>query len=103
MQKQDQTKPTQPEPLCPQVTAVDNYQGEENDVIIVSLVRSNRQGSIGFLAVANRINVALSRAQHQLIVVGSSAAFMESKRVKRRARHLIHAIQHIRAAMQAVP
>lgn len=45
------------------VTAVDNYQGEENDIIILSLVRSNQDGSVGFLSTDNRVCVALSRAK----------------------------------------
>lgn len=45
------------------VSSVDGFQGEESDVIILSLVRSNDQGNIGFLSVANRVCVALSRAK----------------------------------------
>jgi superfamily I DNA and/or RNA helicase len=45
------------------VTTVDNYQGEENDFVLLSLVRSNTYGSIGFLEVNNRVCVALSRAR----------------------------------------
>ena len=45
------------------VTAVDNFQGEENDIILLSLVRSNEEGKIGFLQTANRVCVALSRAK----------------------------------------
>ena len=41
----------------------DNYQGEENDIIILSLVRSNAEKKIGFLKIHNRICVALSRAR----------------------------------------
>jgi len=55
-----------------QVTAVDNFQGEENDIILISLVRSNRQGQMGFLAVDNRINVALTRARHGMFIVGNA-------------------------------
>ena len=40
-------------------TVVDNYQGEENDVIILSLVRNNQRNSVGFLKTANRVCVAL--------------------------------------------
>ncbi|CAJ1431671.1 unnamed protein product [Effrenium voratum] len=54
------------------ITAVDNFQGEENDIIIISLVRSNRARQMGFLAVDNRINVALTRARHGMFIVGNS-------------------------------
>ncbi|CAE7684935.1 Znfx1 [Symbiodinium sp. CCMP2592] len=54
------------------VTAVDNFQGEENDVIVISLVRSNRARQMGFLAVDNRINVALTRARHGMFIVGNT-------------------------------
>ena len=53
------------------ITAVDNFQGEENDIILLSLVRSNSDGSIGFLRTDNRICVALSRAKHGLFVIGN--------------------------------
>mmetsp|Transcript_54597 Transcript_54597/g.169075 ORF Transcript_54597/g.169075 Transcript_54597/m.169075 type:complete len:486 (-) Transcript_54597:51-1508(-) len=52
--------------------AVDNFQGEENDIIIISLVRSNRTKTMGFLAVENRINVALTRARHGMFIVGNA-------------------------------
>jgi hypothetical protein len=45
------------------VTVVDNYQGEENDIVLLSLVRSNEDGKIGFLSIENRVCVALSRAK----------------------------------------
>ena len=45
------------------VSSVDNYQGEENDVILLSLVRSNEDNAVGFLKTDNRICVALSRAK----------------------------------------
>ena len=53
------------------VSTVDNYQGEENDIILLSLVRSNIQGSIGFLGTDNRVCVALSRARHGLFCLGN--------------------------------
>lgn len=52
------------------VTTVDNYQGEENKIIIVSLVRSNDEAKIGFLSRENRVCVALSRAKHGLYCIG---------------------------------
>jgi superfamily I DNA and/or RNA helicase len=45
------------------LSTVDSYQGEENDIILLSLVRSNKNNSIGFLKVSNRVCVALSRAR----------------------------------------
>ncbi|XP_065087861.1 NFX1-type zinc finger-containing protein 1 [Ochlerotatus camptorhynchus] len=53
------------------ITVVDNYQGEEAKIILLSLVRSSEAGSIGFLAFRNRICVALSRAQDGLYMVGN--------------------------------
>jgi superfamily I DNA and/or RNA helicase len=53
------------------VTVVDNYQGEENDIILLSLVRSNESNAIGFLKLENRVNVALSRAKLGLYIVGN--------------------------------
>lgn len=52
-------------------TTVDNYQGEENKVILLSLVRSNKEGKVGFLDVKNRVCVALSRARLGFFVIGN--------------------------------
>jgi helicase required for RNAi-mediated heterochromatin assembly 1 len=53
------------------ITVVDNYQGEENEIILLSLVRSNAEGRIGFLATENRVCVALSRAKQGLFILGN--------------------------------
>jgi len=53
--------------------SVDEYQGEEADIVLLSLVRSNADGSIGFLGVDNRVCVALSRARIGLYIVGNGA------------------------------
>ena len=53
------------------VAAVDDFQGEENDIILLSLVRSNSDGKIGFLKIENRVCVALSRARKGLFVIGN--------------------------------
>ncbi|GAB1605470.1 NFX1-type zinc finger-containing protein 1-like [Argonauta hians] len=60
-------------PLCDnvKVTLVDNYQGEENDIILLSLVRSNEYNSIGYLKINNRVCVALSRAKKGFYAVGN--------------------------------
>lgn len=53
------------------VHVVDKYQGEENDIILLSLVRSNKQRKVGFLKISNRICVALSRAKKGLFCIGN--------------------------------
>ncbi|NWV46672.1 ZNFX1 protein, partial [Daphoenositta chrysoptera] len=53
------------------VHVVDKYQGEENDIILLSLVRSNKEGRPGFLQIPNRICVALSRARKGLYCIGN--------------------------------
>lgn len=54
------------------VDTVDSYQGKENRIVILSTVRNNPDGRIGFLRSPNRVNVAMSRAMERLFVVGAS-------------------------------
>ncbi|MDR8037960.1 AAA domain-containing protein [Burkholderia cenocepacia] len=54
------------------IDTVDSYQGKENAIVILSLVRSNPKGSPGHVGISNRCNVAVSRAQERLIVVGDA-------------------------------
>ena len=55
------------------ISTIDSFQGQEQDSIIVSLVRSNDGGEIGFLKDYRRMNVAITRAREQLFVIGDSA------------------------------
>ena len=57
------------------VAAVDDFQGEENDIVLLSLVRSNSEGKIGFLRSENRMCVSLSRAKMGLYVIGNLSVF----------------------------
>ncbi|HZX94297.1 MAG TPA: AAA domain-containing protein [Myxococcales bacterium] len=56
-----------------EIDTVDGFQGREKEAVVVSLVRSNDQGELGFVADIRRINVALTRARKKLIVIGDGA------------------------------
>jgi predicted DNA helicase len=56
-----------------EIDSVDGFQGREKEAVVVSLVRSNRDGEIGFLGDVRRMNVALTRARRKLIVIADSA------------------------------
>ncbi|KAL2504448.1 P-loop containing nucleoside triphosphate hydrolase superfamily protein [Abeliophyllum distichum] len=60
------------------VRSVDGFQGGEEDVIIISTVRCNGNGSIGFLSNCQRANVALTRARYCLWILGNSATLLNS-------------------------
>ena len=62
-----------------QISSVDGFQGQEKSIIYISLVRSNEEGKIGFLADARRMNVALTRAKQKLVVIGDSATLANHK------------------------
>ncbi|KAJ8442442.1 hypothetical protein Cgig2_018719 [Carnegiea gigantea] len=60
------------------VRSVDGFQGGEEDIIIISTVRSNRNGSVGFLSNHQRTNVALTRARYCLWIVGNGITLVKS-------------------------
>ncbi len=66
-----------PSPM--RISTIDSFQGQEKENIIVSLVRSNDDGDIGFLKDYRRMNVAITRAKEQLIVIGDSATIGADK------------------------
>eukprot|EP00117_Sycon_ciliatum_P005144 scpid15069/ scgid9213/ NFX1-type zinc finger-containing protein 1 len=71
------------------VDSVDNFQGDENQFIILSLVRSGEHSSsIGYLAKRNRLCVALSRARSGMYILGDHRAFLQSKHWKTIIDHL---------------
>src|SRR6218665_1418341 len=73
----DKDKPTENKSV--RVLTVDMYQGDENDFVIVSLVRSNEKGKLGFVGVLNRRCVAQSRSRCGLYFIGSKATLTKSQ------------------------
>ena len=61
------------------VNTVDGFQGQERDIIVISMVRSNEEGKIGFLKDLRRMNVAMTRARMKLIIIGNSATLSKNR------------------------
>lgn len=61
------------------INTVDGFQGQERDIIIISLVRSNENGEIGFLNDLRRMNVAMTRARMKLVIIGDSSTLNQHK------------------------
>ena len=55
------------------IQTVDGFQGQERDIMVIGLTRSNEAGTVGFLSEYRRMNVAMTRARMHLLVVGDSA------------------------------
>lgn len=66
---------TIPQPISQNmsINTVDSFQGQERDIIYISLARSNEKGEIGFLSDIRRMNVAMTRARKKLVIIGDSA------------------------------
>ncbi|KAH7839999.1 hypothetical protein Vadar_011160 [Vaccinium darrowii] len=63
------------------VKSIDGFQGGEEDIVIISTVRSNSGGSVGFLSSPQRVNVALTRARHCLWILGNERTLASSESV----------------------
>ena len=61
------------------INTVDGFQGQERDIILISMVRSNDEGQIGFLRDLRRMNVAITRARMKLIVIGNSQTLCRNR------------------------
>ncbi len=60
------------------IDTVDGFQGQERDLMLISLTRSNEKGEIGFLSDTRRMNVALTRAKRKLILIGDSSTLAQN-------------------------
>ena len=70
-----------------EVDTVDGFQGREKEAVVVSLVRANPDGEVGFLADVRRMNVAITRARAKLVVVGDGATVARHPFYERFLRH----------------
>ncbi|MBT8233212.1 MAG: AAA family ATPase [Bacteroidia bacterium] len=70
------------------VNSIDGFQGQEKDVIYISLVRSNNQGEIGFLKDEKRLNVAMTRARKKLIMIGDLSTLSQISLFNNLAKHI---------------
>lgn len=59
------------------VNTIDSFQGQERDIVYISMTRSNPEGEIGFLSDIRRMNVAMTRARKKLVVIGDSATLSQ--------------------------
>ena len=70
------------------VNTVDGFQGQERDIILISMVRNNEQGQVGFLSDLRRMNVAITRARMKLIIIGHSPTLCHHPFYKRLKHHI---------------
>ena len=70
------------------INTVDGFQGQERDVILISLVRANEEGQIGFLNDLRRMNVAITRARMKLIILGDAATLTRHPFYKKLYEHI---------------
>ena len=70
------------------INTVDGFQGQERDIILISLVRANDEGQIGFLRDLRRMNVAITRARMKLIILGDSATLTQHPFYKKLSHHI---------------
>ena len=81
------------------VGTVDGFQGQERDVIVISLVRDNAEGNIGFLRDLRRMNVAMTRARMKLIIIGNAETLCRHKFYRALIQHVREHGEFVSAAV----
>lgn len=76
------------------VNTVDGFQGQERDIIVLSMVRSNEEGKIGFLNDLRRMNVAMTRARMKLIIIGNTGTLSSNPFYIRLYKYIQSLINH---------
>jgi len=71
-----------------EIDSIDGFQGQEKDIIYLSLVRSNDNGKIGFLSDQRRLNVAITRAKKKLVIIGDISTVATNKLFESLATHI---------------
>ncbi|NXM24753.1 SMBP2 protein, partial [Oxyruncus cristatus] len=85
-----------------EIKSVDGFQGREKEAVILSFVRSNRKGEVGFLAEERRINVAVTRARRHVAVVCDSRTVGSQPFLRRLLQHFSR-LGHVRSAFEYLP
>ncbi|BCS04188.1 uncharacterized protein AKAW2_71066A [Aspergillus luchuensis] len=85
------------------ISTIDNYQGEERNIVIASLTRSNEVGDIGFMAAPERVNVLLSRARNALVMIGNASTFLASRKGQSTWKPLLEMLQANGQVYDGVP
>ncbi|RAK83097.1 AAA family ATPase [Aspergillus costaricaensis CBS 115574] len=85
------------------ISTIDNYQGEERNIVIASLTRSNEAGDIGFMAAPERVNVLLSRARNALVMIGNASTFLASRKGQSTWKPLLEMLQAHGQVYDGVP
>ena len=62
-----------------EINSIDGFQGQEKDLILITLTRSNDMGIIGFLSDYRRLNVAMTRAKKKLVIIGDGATLSSNE------------------------